>query len=105
MAVILYVLQLGQAANIFWVTLFIVLTIVPFYWTHPFRVKRFMVLNLASIFVWIAATGWLVVVFPHQPMWLLVTFWVSGGWFIGTGVIRTVTGPDRPRRPGRAASA
>ncbi|MEW6911658.1 CDP-alcohol phosphatidyltransferase family protein [Trueperella pyogenes] len=97
-AVILYVLQPGRYANVFWVVLFILLTIVPFYWTHPFRVKRFMALNLASITVWIVSTGWLVAIFPHQPMWLMAAFWVSGGWFISTGLVRTLTGPDRPTR-------
>ncbi|QOQ39941.1 phosphatidylcholine synthase [Trueperella pecoris] len=97
-AVILYVLQTGPYANVFWVALFIALTIVPFYWTHPFRVKRFMAINLASIFVWIAATGALVAIFPQQPLWLLIVFVVSGGWFLMTGLVRTLTGPDRPRR-------
>lgn len=97
-AVILYVLQTGPYANVFWVALFIALTIVPFYWTHPFRVKRFMAINLASIFVWIAATGALVAIFPQQPLWLLIVFVVSGGWFLMTGLVRTLAGPDRPRR-------
>lgn len=48
--------------------------------------KRFMALNLASITVWIVSTGWLVAIFPHQPMWLVTAFWVSGGWFVPLGL-------------------
>ncbi|MDO5048334.1 MAG: phosphatidylcholine synthase [Actinomycetaceae bacterium] len=97
-AVILYVLQPGKYVNIITVAVFIVLTIVPFYWTHPFRVKRFMALNLTATVVWITATAWLVLIFPAQPAWLMVAFAASGAWFLITGLVRTITGPDRPSR-------
>lgn len=97
-AVSLYVLQTGRVANIATVVVLLVLTIVPSYWTHPFRVKKFMALNLLSITVWIASTAAMIAMFPVQPTWLLVAFFVSGGWFLLTGVVRMITGPDRATR-------
>lgn len=97
-AVILYILQLSAPSNIAIVSLFIVLTIVPSYWTHPFRVKRFMAVNIAAILIWIITTAILIAEFPQRPLAAWIIFWVSGCWFMLSCAIRTITGPDRPRR-------
>ncbi len=97
-AVVLYILQAGRVVNVLTVAAFVLLTIVPLYWTHPFRVKRFMAINIGAIIVWIGTTAALVAIFPARPTWLMATFFVAGGWFLLTGAIRTITGPDNPRR-------
>lgn len=98
-AVTLYIMQTGAVVNVTATIVLILLTVAPTYWTHPFRVKRFMWINIASIFGWIGATAWLVAVYPTRPLTAMVLFWATGGWFILTGVIRSFTGPDRPKRP------
>ena len=97
-AVILYIVGTETVATICWICLFIVLTVVPSYWTHPFRVKRFMAVNLAATVIWIASTGGLVAIYPAHPLWLYTLFWASGAWLIISGLVRTLTGPDRPKR-------
>jgi phosphatidylcholine synthase len=97
-AVILWVFQGGALWNFTWIVIFIILTVVPVYWTHPFRVKKLMALNLAAITVWITATAVQVVMFPVTPMWARIAFLVSGIYFLGTGVVRTFVGEDRPKR-------
>lgn len=98
-AVVIYVLQTPMWFNICAVSVLIVLTVVPSYWTHPFRVKRFMVLNIIASFIWIGMTGVLVAIYPQRPLGIMVVFWVSAAWFMLTGFIRTFTGPDKPPRP------
>lgn len=98
-AVILYVLNANEVWTIGVTTLCIILTIVPSYWTHPFRVKRFMPINIAAIIMWIGSVAWLVATHPTRPLPALIIFWLSGGWFMLSCAIRTFTGPDRPRSP------
>ncbi|MCI7552120.1 MAG: CDP-alcohol phosphatidyltransferase family protein [Actinomycetaceae bacterium] len=90
-AVILYVLQTGAAINIATTAIFVVLTIVPSYWTHPFRVARFRIVNIASVLVWSACVIVLVAVYPRQPLSVMVVFWVTGVWFLLTGALRTIS--------------
>ncbi|MFY9263243.1 MAG: CDP-alcohol phosphatidyltransferase family protein [Arcanobacterium sp.] len=97
-AVVLYVLQTGAVVNVVATTVLILLTVAPTYWTHPFRVKRFMMVNLVAIIGWISATGYLVAVYPEQPIGAFAVFYITGGWFLLTGLIRTITGPDRPKK-------
>lgn len=96
-AVSMYVLGTGAIFNTIAVLVLAVLTLTPTYYTHPFRVKRFMAANLAAITVWIAATAALVALAPEHPLWLLAAFWVAGGWFITTCAWRTLVGTKRPQ--------
>lgn len=102
-ALCLYVLQTSEVVNIITVVVCLILTVVPSYWTHPFRVRKFMVPNLISIAVWIAVAGALVAIYPSQPVWMLILFYVSGGWFMLTGAVRLFTGPDRAARKASVA--
>jgi len=70
------------------------LPLVPIHYTHPARVKRFRAINIVSVVLWIFACGALVALYPVQPLWLLIVFWVGGGWFMISGFIRTATGED-----------
>ena len=98
-AVIMYILGTGAVLNIVATVVLAVLTLTPTYYTHPFRVRRMMAVNIAAISVWIASVAYLVAVAPARPAWALAAFWVTGGWFLLTCAWRTVTGADRPRRP------
>ena len=62
-----------------------------------------MAVNLISITVWISVTGGLVAI-TAQPVWMLVLFFVSGGWFILTGIVRMFTGPDQASRKVKMAA-
>lgn len=94
-AVTLWVLQTGAVVNVAVTLLLAVLTLVPTHYTHPFRVRRFMALNILAITAWAVSAGWLVAVHPVQPTWLFVVFWATGAWFLLTCVWRTVAGAHR----------
>ncbi len=94
-AVAMYVLGTPGWLNVCVVLVLAVLTLVPTHYTHPFRVRRLMALNIAAILVWVAATGWLVAVHPERPLGALVAFWLGGGWFLVSGLLRDLTGGVR----------
>lgn len=94
-AVFMYVIGTGAIFNVIAVLVLAVLTLTPTYYTHPFRVKRFMVVNIAAITLWLAATAYLVALAPDRPLWALIAFWVTGGWFALTCAWRTIAGTDR----------
>ena len=54
-----------------------------------------MPISIRTISVCSDACGALVVLYPVQPLWLLIVFWVGGGWFMIAGFIRTATGEDK----------
>lgn len=91
-AVAMYVLATPGWANIVITLGLVILTLVPTHYTHPFRVQRFMAINIAAILVWVVATGALVALHPHRPVSLLVAFWIGGGWFLISGVLRDLAG-------------
>ncbi|MDC4232296.1 phosphatidylcholine synthase [Actinomyces sp. B33] len=92
-AVIMYVLQTSGTVNIVMTIAMAALTLVPLHYTHPMRCSRFRSVTLVAVVAWIASTGVLVALVPAQPLWALVVFWVSGGWFVATCLIRSFTGP------------
>lgn len=94
-AVFMYVMGTGATFNVIAVLVLAVLTLTPTYYTHPFRVKRFMAVNIAAITLWLAATAYLVALAPERPLWALIAFWVTGGWFALTCAWRTIAGTDR----------
>ncbi|WP_022867371.1 CDP-alcohol phosphatidyltransferase family protein [Schaalia vaccimaxillae] len=104
-AVIMYVLDTPAWINIGATVILAILTLVPLHYTHPFRCVRFRKINLASVAGWIGATAAMVAFYPNKPWWLLAIFWVCGGWFILSGIIRTVVGPDRPTKRPRQSAA
>ena len=91
----MYVLQTPAWVNIIATIVLAALTLVPIHYTHPARVKRFRAINIVSVVLWLFACGALVVLYPVQPLWLLIVFWVGGGWFMISGFIRTATGEDK----------
>lgn len=99
-AVALHVLQTGAAVNVAVTLVLAVLTLVPTHYTHPFRVRRLMAVNILAITAWTVSAGWLVAVHPVQPTWLFVVFWATGAWFVATCLWRTFAGADRGNRAG-----
>ncbi|WP_353065411.1 hypothetical protein [Arcanobacterium hippocoleae] len=95
-AAILWVLQLGAVANIIVVIALAILTLVPTYYTHPFRVKKYMAINIAAVFGWIISIGVMITIFPNTSIFASIAFWITGGWFLATGIIRTIANrPDK----------
>lgn len=94
-AIVMYVLQTPAWVNIAATIILAILTLVPIHYTHPARVKRFRVPNIIGAAAWIVACAYLVIVYPVQPIWVLILFWVGGGWFMLAGFIRTATGEDK----------
>lgn len=93
-AVILWVLQFGAAANVTVVIVLSILTLVPTYYTHPFRVKKYMAINITAVTAWIISVAVMIAIYPQQSLPVSITFWVAGIWFLVTGAIRTIT--NRP---------
>ena len=98
-AVIMYVLGTGAMFNAIATIVLAVLTLTPTYYTHPFRVKKLMVLNIAAITLWIVSMAWLVTVAPVKPQLALIAFGISSAWFFITCAWRTARGVDRQPRP------
>ena len=94
-ALMFYVLGTPAIVNIIVTLVLAVLTLVPTHYVHPARVKRFQIPNIIGAAAWIVACAYLVVVYPVQPLWTLILFWVGGGWFMIAGFIRTATGEDK----------
>lgn len=98
----LYLLQTSSWFNTFIVVLFIVLTVTPMTFVHPFRVKKLMIPNIISVVIWIVCAIYLVVVYPQANLVVNILWWVSGIWFIGIGIVRTFVGHIKLPRPKRS---
>ena len=94
-AIVMYVLQTPAWVNIAATIFLAIMPLVPLHYTHPARVKRFQIPNIIGAAAWIVACAYMVVVYPVQPLWALILFWVGGGWFMIAGFIRTATGEDK----------
>lgn len=91
-AIYLYLLQSSWVSNLIVVAVLAVLTLAPITFCHPFRVRRWMILNIISVSVWFVCTIQLTIVFPeHNPI-VWWAWWISGAWFMIVSLIRTFTG-------------
>lgn len=99
-AVTMYVLGTPGWVNVVATIILAILTVVPTHYTHPFRVERFKFLNIAAVLLWVGATGGLVYLYPAHPLWLMVMFWVGGGWLVASGVLRDLAGRAKAARNG-----
>ncbi|BDA64641.1 CDP-alcohol phosphatidyltransferase family protein [Actinomyces capricornis] len=93
-ALMFYVLGTPTWVNVPVTIILAILTLVPTHYLHPARVKRFRALNIASAGVWLAASSWLVAVYPDRPLPLVAAVVISGGWFMLVGVLRSIRGAD-----------
>lgn len=103
-ALALWLAQPNTLVNAIIVVFFSVLTWAPITFVHPFRVKRFMALNVIATLAWVVSSGVLVVYYPVQVHWAFIIWIVSGLWIVVLGLIRTVTA-KRSQRASAAVSA
>ena len=94
-AVMVWVLGTPAWINIVVTIILAGLTLVPTYYIHPVRVKRFRSFNIAAALVWIGGTAWLLVAHPARPLTALVLSIGGGLWLLVVGVLRSVQGQDR----------
>lgn len=95
-AVAMWILQLPAWGNLLTIAILAVLTVVPWTYLHPFRVRRLMVVNIVAVSIWMLTTAILVVEHPQRPALLLAAWWVSGLWFLAVSLWRTIQG--RPQQ-------
>lgn len=50
---------------------------------HPFRVRKFMALNILVTFVWMLSSALLILYFPANQAWLLALWWLASAYFVG----------------------
>lgn len=94
----LYLVDMSWWFNLTIVVLFIVLTLSPLTFCHPFRVERLRWLNILSVVVWLFCIIWLTIYFPERNPIVWWLWWISGVYFIGNGVVRTFIGPQAAKR-------
>lgn len=91
-AVMIWVLGSPGWLNVAGTVVLVVLTLIPTYYVHPARVRRFRALNLLAVLGWMVGTAWLVAVHPQRPA-VAVALSVGGGlWLLVVGVLRSVRG-------------
>ena len=91
-AVMMWVLGSPGWLNVAGTVVLVVLTLIPTYYVHPARVRRFRALNLLAVLGWMVGTAWLVTVHPQRPA-VAVVLSVGGGlWLLIVGVLRSVRG-------------
>lgn len=103
-ALMFYVLGTPAMVNVPVTVILAVLTLVPTHYAHPARVKKFRALNIASVAVWLAASSWLVAIYPQRPLGLVAAVVISGGWFMFVGILRSIRGAEtEPSAPAVSA--
>lgn len=98
----LYLVALPWWFNLIIVVLFIVLTVSPLTFCHPFRVEKLRWLNILSVVIWLACIIWLTIYFPERNPFVWWAWWISGIYFIGNGVIRTFVGSQAEGKQAQA---
>lgn len=98
-AVLLWVWNAPMAVCIAAIFIFSAMTLVPLHYTHPFRVERGRIANIAATFIWILSTGMLIAsetmaaslskTSIHE---LVAVNVAAGAWLIVGGVRRSLSG-------------
>ena len=66
------------------------LTWAPITFVHPFRVAKFMAVNVIATLAWVVSSGVLVAYYPQKVHWAFIVWAVSGLWILVLGLVRTV---------------
>lgn len=90
-ALALWLFDPGVPVNAILVVIFSVLTWAPITFVHPFRVAKFMVVNVIATLAWVVSSGVLVVSYPERADWAFAVWALSGLWLVLLGLVRTVT--------------
>lgn len=85
------------------VIVFSILTWAPITFVHPFRVAKYMVVNLIATAAWVAASAVLVATYPVAHPVAVWVWIVSGSWLILLGLVRTVA-DKRSQRVGSSTT-
>ncbi|OKL46468.1 hypothetical protein BSR29_06205 [Boudabousia liubingyangii] len=91
-AIYFYVLGTGSVFNIIATIIIVILTLSPLAFVHPLRVKTWMPLNIAVTVTWLVTTVFLLATVGQSYLIVKILWWVSGLYFIGIGVVRTILG-------------
>lgn len=98
-AVLLWVWNAPMAVCIAAIFIFSAMTLVPLHYTHPFRVERGRIANIAATFIWIISTGTLIAgettaasLSSTAVHGLVAVNVAAGAWLIIGGVRRSLSG-------------
>lgn len=98
-AVLLWVWNAPMAVCISAIFIFSAMTLVPLHYTHPFRVERGRIANIAATFIWIVSTGMLIAgetavasLSMTSIHGLVAVNVAAGAWLIIGGVRRSLSG-------------
>ncbi|MFT3944538.1 MAG: phosphatidylcholine synthase [Ancrocorticia sp.] len=89
-AIIMWIFDTSAVTNVAVTIVLSILTVAPLTFVHPFRVKKFMWVNITASAAWIATTVALVATQPHRPLVAEALWWVSGAWLMLLSAVRTV---------------
>ena len=89
-ALALWLAQPHPLVNAILVVFFSVLTWAPITFVHPFRVAKFMAVNVIATLAWVVSSGVLVAYYPQKVHWAFIVWAVSGLWILVLGLVRTV---------------
>lgn len=86
-AVYIYILEPNQWVSIALIIFFALITVAPITFLHPFRVRSLIIPNVISTGIWLFGTICLVAAHPDSPLWVQLLWWISGTWFIVSGLL------------------
>lgn len=92
-ALYLWVLDWNPVVNAAVVLVIGALTFTTIKFLHPFRVRKFMAVNIAVTAVWVATSLVLVLAHPVRPTAALVPWFAASVYYVGICLWRTVRGP------------
>ena len=90
-AVVMWIFQTQVALNWVVIVVFSVLTVIPWQWVHPFRVRKLRSVTATCACIWVAATAFMVALQPVHPWWLVAIWLVAGLWIILVGALKSFT--------------
>lgn len=88
-ALCMYILSPSPWMSFLTIVALALLTLTRMKFLHPFRVRRFMPLNIAVTTMWLLSSGWLIVSHPHESPLVLAVWGLMSAYFLGVCVWRT----------------
>nr|WP_257626677.1 CDP-alcohol phosphatidyltransferase family protein [Pseudomonas sp. Xaverov 83] len=88
-ALCVYIIQPAAWITLLTVIVLALLTVTPMKFLHPFRVKRFMPLNIAVTTIWLLCSLLLVIDFPYTNRLTLGLWLLMSAYFLGICIWRT----------------
>ncbi|MCO8165501.1 phosphatidylcholine/phosphatidylserine synthase [Pseudomonas sp. 21LCFQ010] len=88
-ALCLFILPISPWATFLTIVALALLTVTRVKFLHPFRVRRFMPLNIAVTTVWLVCSGWLIMTHPHESAVVMGVWLLMSAYFLGVCIWRT----------------